>query len=246
MVSQSPGLSILVMNNHSEIQQIHVWDLGVRIFHWFLVSLVVFQWLSSEVLDDWMDWHLLGGYCVLGLIFFRVIWGFFGPTYSRFSNMLYRPSDILSYLRTVTDKNATAFAGHNPLGGLAVVLMLALLLAQSISGLFMTDDIFLEGPYHATESEDLQDLMSYLHNQVFNLILSLIVLHIATVLYYQLYKKQLIVNAMLHGNKFITGYTSISSNYLLRLAVIVFISGLITYLIVAVIPPESVDMYDYY
>lgn len=234
------------MNDHSEPKQTRVWDIGVRLFHWLLVVLIAFQWLSSEVIDDWMEWHIVGGYCVLGLVIFRVIWGLVGPTYSRFSNALYNPSDIMSYLQTLTDKNAKAFAGHNPLGGLAVLMMMTLLLSQSVSGLFMTDDIFLEGPYYATASEGLKDLMSYLHNQVFDLIFLLIVLHITTVLYYQFYKKQRLINAMFHGNKLVSGYSSISANYLLRLVVIIVLSGLITYLIVAVLPPESVDVYDYY
>ena len=47
-----------------------VWDIPVRFFHWTLVLLIAFSWLSGEM--GWMEWHLYSGYAVLTLVLFRI------------------------------------------------------------------------------------------------------------------------------------------------------------------------------
>ena len=85
-----------------------VWDIPVRVFHWVLVLLIGFSWLSGEM--EWMDWHFYSGYAVLSLILFRILWGFVGSTHARFGDFLYGPSALIAYIRTLPSRTAAKFA----------------------------------------------------------------------------------------------------------------------------------------
>ncbi|MGD8421451.1 MAG: cytochrome b/b6 domain-containing protein, partial [Gammaproteobacteria bacterium] len=74
-----------------------VWDLPVRIFHWSLVILLVAAWFTGEG-DRWLDIHVFAGYAILGLILFRVLWGFRGTHYARFRQFSYSLARGREYL----------------------------------------------------------------------------------------------------------------------------------------------------
>ena len=93
----------------------------------------------------------------------------------------------------IKDKNAIS-AGHNPLGGWMVVMMLVTLIAQGVSGLFITDDILFTGPYYSSVSDDLQSTMGWIHHNAFTVIQVLVALHVLAVLWYQFGKRQAIIN----------------------------------------------------
>lgn len=221
-----------------------IWDISTRIFHWALVSLVLFQWLSAEILDNAIDWHLLGGYTLLGLITFRIIWGFVGPEYVRFSNFIYTPKTILDYARHFFDRNSDVYTGHNPMGGLVVLVMLLLLLGQAVSGLFIDDDIVTSGPYYGTIPTNLQTVMETLHHWCFDLLMYVVTAHIIVVLYYQFYKKQTLIAAMIHGRKMLVD-KGITSQKIILALVIASIVALGIYVIVEVLAPQQ-DYSDYF
>lgn len=176
-----------------------VWDLPVRLFHWTLVLLIAFSWLSAEM--DWMTWHLYSGYAVLALALFRVIWGFVGSTHARFGDFLYGPGAVIAYIRTLPSRTAAKFAGHNPLGGISVVLILLCVLVQTGTGLFSNDDILTEGPLYKHISKELSDWLTTIHNYNFNALLALIGVHVSAVLYYLFYKSENLVKPMFTGRK---------------------------------------------
>jgi cytochrome b len=180
-------------------QPVPVWDVAVRIFHWALVLLIGFSWLSAEM--DWMDWHFYSGYAVLTLILFRILWGFAGSTHARFSDFLYGPSAIIAYLRTLPSRTAAKFAGHNPLGGISVLLILLCVLLQTGSGLFANDDILYEGPLYKHVSKELSDWLTTIHKLNFDVLLVLAGVHIAAVFYYLVWKSENLVKPMITGRK---------------------------------------------
>ena len=96
----------------------------------------------------YMDWHIRFGCATLGLLLFRLIWGFIGPRYARFSQFL-RPRG-----RGPLPEGA-APAGHNPLGALSVLALLLVLGFQAVSGLFTSDDIMVQGRCTATSPKPL-------------------------------------------------------------------------------------------
>jgi cytochrome b len=176
-----------------------VWDLPVRFFHWALVLLIGFSWLCAEM--DWMTWHLYSGYAVLTLVLFRVIWGFVGSTHARFGDFIYGPGAVIAYIRTLPSRTAAKFAGHNPLGGISVVLILLCLLVQTGTGLFSNDDILTEGPLYKHVTKELSDWLTTIHKYNFNVLLGLIGVHLGAVLYYLLWKSENLVKPMFTGRK---------------------------------------------
>jgi cytochrome b len=171
---------------------IRVWDLPTRLFHWLLVALFAFSWYSAE--NGLMDWHRRSGLTLLALIAFRLIWGVIGGSTARFAHFVRGPGAIFRYLR-----GAPAGIGHNPLGGLSVIALLALLVVQIVAGLYAVDVDSLEsGPLSDAVSFETGRQAAHIHHLCFNVLLALSALHIATILFYRLRGRNL-VTPMLTG-----------------------------------------------
>src|SRR5438105_222316 len=134
---------------------IKVWDLPLRVFHWVLVTAVSGAYITGELGGRLTDWHGRLGTLVLGLLIFRVIWGFAGNRYSRFSSFFPTPAKLQAYL-----KGELREAGHSPLGAIAVLTLLALLASLVTTGLFANDDIAFQGPLFNLIDKDLSDRLS--------------------------------------------------------------------------------------
>jgi cytochrome b len=176
--------------------RVRVWDVPIRLVHWLVVLLVAAAWWSAE--SGRMEWHQYCGYALLGLVSFRIYWGFAGSSTARFTQFVRGPRAILSYLK---GKWATE-PGHNPLGALSVIALLALLLTQIVLGLFAVDvDGIESGPLSVYVSFDAGRAAAQWHDELFDALLWLIGLHVAAVAYYVLYKKENLIAAMLHGKR---------------------------------------------
>lgn len=175
-----------------------VWDLSTRLFHWLLVVLFGLSWLSAELGGNWMIWHTRFGFVTAGLILFRIIWGFVGSESSRFTQFIKGPRKVLAYLKGEDQKE---YNTHNPAGALSVIALLGLISLQVVTGLFSNDDIFIEGPLAYLISYDAQLAMTELHETVFNLLILFVALHLAAIVWYQRFKGEKLVQAMLHGRK---------------------------------------------
>lgn len=186
------------VSDSTDDRAIRIWDWPVRLTHWLFVACIVVSWWTAE--RNVMDWHRYSGYSLLGLLIFRIYWGFFGSSSARFSQFLRGPSGLMTYLRE--SRNAHREAGHNPLGGWSVAAMLTLMLAQVLIGLFVSDVDGLEsGPLSHLVSFDTSRTLAEIHEVVFNLILAFIGVHIAAILFYLLVKKDNLVVAMLTGHR---------------------------------------------
>ena len=184
-----------------QLRAVKVWDLPVRIFHWCLVALFAFLFWSGKTGGNAMEYHLYAGYLVLALVLFRVTWGFVGSTHARFAGFLAGPARSIAFAKRLLSKEPAHVAGHNPLGGWMVVVMLASLLVQAGTGLFSNDDIATEGPLVALISKELSDRLSTIHSWNFNLLLVLAAAHIVAVLFHVFVKKESLVSAMFTGTK---------------------------------------------
>jgi len=187
----------------SEVKQesggVQVWDLPVRVFHWLLVAMLVFQYVTYQASK--MTWHMYGGYVIIALVVFRIIWGLVGSTNARFWNFLYGPGAMLAYVKTLPSRQASRFAGHNPLGGWSVLLMLALLVVQGVTGLYANDDAMLEGPLVRLVSKEMSDTLTTIHRYNIYVLLAVAAVHVLAVLYYLSYKSENLVKAMFTGRK---------------------------------------------
>ncbi len=117
---------------------VRVWDLPTRLFHWALAISIVLGIVFVKIGGNAIQWHAYCGYAALALILFRLIWGFVGSWHARFANFIPSPSRLITFLRGETDGGL----GHNPLGALSVIALLAVVLIQALTGLFADDDIF--------------------------------------------------------------------------------------------------------
>jgi cytochrome b len=184
-----------------EEKHVKVWDAPVRLFHWALVLLFAFMFFTGKMKGNWMDWHLPAGYAILALILFRIVWGFVGSTHARFTSFCAGPSRSITYARNLFTGGPAHSAGHNPLGGWMVVVLLLAILVQVVTGLLGNDDISIEGPLAKLVSKSLSDRMTTIHYWNFNLLLVLSGIHIAAVLFHWLVKKENLVGAMFTGVK---------------------------------------------
>ncbi len=184
---------------------ITVWDLPTRLFHWALVVLIALQYASGEFELLPMAWHYWLGYATLALIVFRVLWGFFGSGTSRFAEFVRGPVAVARYALASLRGREPRVVGHNPLGGWSVLLMLASILVQSISGLFASDDLTESGPLAARVSDDTVKWMTRVHHYNRYVLLMLIVLHLTAVLLHWLMRHENLVAPMWHGRKRIDG-----------------------------------------
>lgn len=182
-------------------EQKPVWDIFVRLFHWSLAASILFAWWSGEQGGNWMQWHMYAGYSVLGLVLFRLLWGFAGSHYARFNEFLRSPACTLKYGLQLAKRQEPDYIGHNPLGGWMVVVLLLLSAAQAGTGLFANDEIFTEGPLVHLISYDLSVELTRWHKLIFDGLLIAIGLHLIGVLTHQVCKGEKLVQAMLHGRK---------------------------------------------
>ncbi len=178
-----------------------VWDLPTRLFHWALVVLVALQFATAEFHWLSMQWHFYFGYATLALLLFRVAWGFAGSQTSRFSDFVRGPAAVWRYLKSLPAGRSEATIGHNALGGWSVLAMLALLLAQTLSGLFASDGIDTDGPFVDAVSGAAVKLMTRLHHLGETALLVLIGLHVVAVLLHWLLHHDNLILPMLSGRK---------------------------------------------
>ncbi len=185
-------------------QNVKVWDVPTRVFHWSLVLAVGFMWFSAETGGDWLLWHLRCGLFILFLVVFRVCWGLWGSDTSRFSQFV-KPGQIGAYLGGRISENEQP--GHNPLGALMVVALLGMLLLQLSTGLFAADEnTFTNSGYlNALVSEHLGGTLRKVHVVAFKALLALIVLHVGTIMFYKVVKKHNLITPMLTGYKQLEG-----------------------------------------
>ena len=174
-----------------------VWDLPVRATHWMLVLAVAGCWATHYAGVEWFNWHRRLGYVVLVLVTIRVVWGFVGTRHARFAGFLCGPRVMLQFLRGDT----AATVGHNPLGALSVIALLAVLLLQALTGLFANDEIMNAGPFYGWIAPQLSNRISAVHGASSNLQLALIALHLAAVAWYVRARGQPLVRAMVTGRK---------------------------------------------
>jgi cytochrome b len=175
-------------------RMITVWDLPTRLFHWSLVGTFVVMWTSGRM--GKLDIHLKLGAVVLMLLLFRLAWGVVGSETARFAGFLTGPDGIRAYLR-----GQWAGLGHNPLGALSVVVMLALLLLQAGTGLFATDDIATDGPLAWAVSSKATKALSALHRLNSWLLLGLVGLHLAAIAFYRVARGETLTPPMITGQK---------------------------------------------
>ena len=178
-----------------------VWDLPVRVFHWTLVSAFIAAFVTNKLGVSYFKYHVWAGYIVLVLVAFRLVWGLVGTRHARFWNFLRGPKEVLLYARSLLAAKGPHYAGHNPLGALMVLALLAGLGAQAALGLFANDEIFNVGPLYGYVSKDFSLELTSLHRKLFYGLAAFVALHILAVVAHKIFKNENLVRAMITGRK---------------------------------------------
>lgn len=186
----------------SSSQQIRVWDLFVRLFHWSLVGGFATCFLSGEF--NLMTMHVWTGYAITLLLTTRIIWGFTGSTYARFGNFLYPIKETLAYARGMLRGHPPHYLGHNPLGALMVFALLGLCLLICASGLTTLATIDFDGPL-VFINVWFDDAMAYaaqdIHEMLPKITLGFVGLHVIGVVASSRLHGENLVKGMITGNK---------------------------------------------
>jgi len=182
-----------------------IWDPVTRLWHWVLMLAVSVGWSFGKFMSfDTIQWHFYIGYLVLGLMVFRLLWGFAGPAPVRYRAILPTPASVLTYLRHMGRRSPSGSAGHNPVGSLSVIAMLIVISAQAVSGLFIeSDDFFEYGPMAGYVSEAVVNRLTWWHHFNADVILVLVVLHVSAILFYLVWKKENLIKPMITGWKWV-------------------------------------------
>ncbi len=182
------------------MNRVRVWDLPTRVFHWGLVLCFVGLVATGQYGGEAMVWHFRLGYAALSLLLFRLLWGFSGGIWSRFSTFVAGPASILRYVRG--EGTARQSVGHNPLGALSVLALLAFALLQISAGLFSDDEIATSGPLAKMASGSVVSFATFFHTEVGKIILIvLVLLHVSAIVFYRVKRGENLVRPMLNGDK---------------------------------------------
>ncbi len=198
-----------------------VWDIGVRTFHWTLVTAFTVAYLTGE--GD-SQWHVYAGYVIGGLLVFRIIWGFVGTRYARFSHFIYSPKETIDYIKSLAGGTPKHYMGHNPAGALMIFVMLVTLVLTTLSGLKVyglegygpladsdtgyvirtaqaSGGMVLEREDDEGEEDEAEEFWEEIHEALANFMLILIFIHLAGVVISSRAHRENLVKAMITGKK---------------------------------------------
>jgi cytochrome b len=176
-----------------------VWDIPTRLFHWVTAALIVAAYVTY--LLGSMNWHARSGYAVLALVLFRLLWGFFGSDTSRFARFAAAPSAALAHLGRMFVREPDRQVGHNPAGGWMVFLLLALLLGEALSGVYVQNDVANQGPLTEITPPGIANAISAIHWIFWDALLAAVALHILVIAVYAAAKGHDLVRPMVVGIK---------------------------------------------
>jgi len=181
---------------------VKVWDLPTRLFHWLLVCLVVVGVVTGFVTPEWwMGVHIWTGYGLVALVAFRLVWGLYGPEYSRIVSFLYPPRSTVEHLRGLLLLRPPHYVGHNPTGALMVFALMGVLIALVATGLLVLGGEEKQGPLSAVIGYAIGFTAKHVHRWLVWLLLALVACHVAGVVAESLLTRDNLVRAMLTGWK---------------------------------------------
>lgn len=166
---------------------VKVWDPMVRLFHWSLVTSFAVAWLTG---DEMMSVHEWAGYAAGALVALRLVLGFVGSPYARFRQFIRSPGKTAAYAGDILRSREARYVGHNPVGAIMVMALLASMAALAFTGWMQTTDAY----WGVEWVEEVHELLA-------NVLLALVTLHIAGVVLASVRHHENLVRAMITGRK---------------------------------------------
>lgn len=171
----------------TELNTTKVWDPVVRLFHW---GIVIGCALNLFILPEGKTLHRYVGYIVIWLLVVRLVWGFVGTRYARFSDFFPTPRRLGEYLSALARGREPRMLGHNPLAAVMMLLLMLLLALTTATGFAMTLDAFWGMKW-----------LERLHGLLANSIMVLAALHALAAIFESLRHRENLVWSMVTGRK---------------------------------------------
>lgn len=186
-VPEARGVSGRTPADQTASRTISVWDLPLRLWHWALAACVLAAWFTPTVYDGL---HRILGYTVLGLLAFRLAWGFLGSRYSRFRMVGVRLRAAPGYLWNLRRGMTGRYIGLNPAGTLMLVALLLSLAVSTITGAMSVTVTFF-GVWWVEDT----------HHYSSDAVIVLVVLHVVGVVLMGILQRENLIRAMITGRK---------------------------------------------
>jgi len=180
--------------------KIRVWDIPTRLFHWFLVCAFVSALFTSWS-DTQLDYHIAVGYIALGLIVFRIAWGFGGSKYSRFSQFIKSSQEVRSFISKAIRREPIRYIGHNPVVGWFVIVLLALITLTALTGIIITGGEEGRGVWAKYISYEIASYARPTHTFTAYFAALMVIGHIFAALFHDIVLRERIIVSMITGNK---------------------------------------------
>jgi cytochrome b len=166
---------------------VKVWDWPVRVFHWTLVASVLGAYFTGEA-EDYELLHETLGWVAAGLIAFRLAWGLIGTRYARFTEFVRGPAQVWAYVKSLRSDQPQHFVGHNPVGAVAVMVLMSLTVLSVYTGWLLTAD-------------DAAEWLEEAHEIAVNTLITLVLVHVIGVVWSSRTHGENLFKAMLNGRK---------------------------------------------
>lgn len=181
-----------ISSSHSaNTQQVRVWDMLVRVTHWAVAAGIIANLLFTK---EGSELHQYVGYTVVGLVVIRLLWGFVGTRYARFSNFFPTPARIKRHLSDLSSRHTDEqHLGHNPLAALMMFALWAVIIGLGVSGYLMEAKIFAS-----------KYVLKEVHEILANSLYLLVPLHIISAIVMSYWERRNLIKSMITGNKTVT------------------------------------------
>ncbi|MDI3563008.1 cytochrome b/b6 domain-containing protein [Bradyrhizobium sp. Arg816] len=186
-VPETRGVSDGTPADRTASRTVAVWDLPLRLWHWALAVSILAAWFTPTVYDTL---HRIVGYTVLGLLAFRLVWGFRGSRYSRFRMVGVRLRAAPHYLWNLRRGMTGRYIGLNPAGTLMLVALLLAIAVSAITGAMSVTVTF----FGLWWVEDTHAIAS-------DAVIVLAVVHVLGVVLMGLLQRENLIRAMFTGRK---------------------------------------------
>lgn len=169
---------------------VQYWDPWIRLFHWSLVFIVLYNHFWNDSGDDWHEWL---GYFACVLVGWRIIWGFFGSIPARFSDLKKQwppRREFFKHLVRFFRGRERRYINHPPIAQIGFASMIFCILALAFTGWMMSWDRYFG-----------EDWVEEVHGAFSTALIALAAVHVLGVLWESFMQRENLVSAMIHGKK---------------------------------------------
>jgi cytochrome b len=190
-----------------------IYDLPTRLFHWVFAALFIGAYGLANTMEDesvFFSFHMLIGLTMFSAVILRLIWGFVGSPYAKFSSFKLSPGLIIQYFKDLFAKKGKLFAGHNPASSWSAIVMMLLALVMAVTGTLM-----------ATGTKGIHEL----HEVMAHVFLAVVIMHVLGIILHTILQRDPIALSMVGGYKNLENTENIKSSHPIVALVFIGIVG---------------------